>query len=136
MPFLVSATLLCLLSALATASKASAVLLAVALAVLALLACRGWRQRVAILVGILSVVGLLGVGLRYLPLGTRIRDFVDVTGGQVSEVDRFVTWHASTAMMKDYVVTGSGFGSFRDVFPAYLPAGEYKRWYRVHNDFL
>jgi len=135
-PFLVSATLLCLLAALATASKASAVLLAFSLTVLALLACRGRRQQLVLLAGILSLLGLVTVGLRYVPLGDRVRDFVDATGGQVGEVDRFVTWHASTAMMKDYAVTGSGFGSFRDVFPAYLPPGEYMRWYRVHNDYL
>jgi len=135
-PFLASATLLCLLSALATASKAAAVLLGATLAVLALIACKGWRQRSAVLLGVLSLVGLFSAGLRYLPLGERIRDFVDVTGGQVSEVDRLVAWNASTAMMKDYVVTGSGFGSFRDVFPAYLPPGEFKRWNRAHNDYL
>jgi O-antigen ligase len=39
-------------------------------------------------------------------------------------------------MIKDYAVTGSGFGSFKDVFPAYLPAGEYMHWYRAHNDYL
>ncbi len=39
-------------------------------------------------------------------------------------------------MLGDFAVTGSGFGSFRDVFPAYLPAGEYKRWNRMHNDYL
>jgi O-antigen ligase len=136
LPFLASATLLCLLAGLATASKASAVLLASSLAVLGLLACRGWRQRLAMLAGILSLLALVTVGLRYVHLGDRVRDFVDATGGRVGEVDRFVTWHASTAMMKDYAVAGSGFGSFRDVFPAYLPPGEYMRWYRVHNDYL
>ena len=135
-PFLASATVLCVLSALATASKAGAALLGISLAVLALVACRGWRQRLVILLGALSLLGLFTVGLRYLPLGTRIRDFVEATGGQVSEVDRFVAWNASTAMIKDYAVTGSGFGSFQDVFPAYLPSGEYMRWYRAHNDYL
>ena len=135
-PFLAAATLLCVLSALATASKAGAVLLGLALAALALIACRGWRRRAAVLLGVLSIVGLFAAGVRYLPLGERVRNFVDATGGQVSEVDRFVAWHASTAMMKDYAVTGSGFGSFRDVFPAYLPSGEFKRWNRAHNDYL
>ena len=135
-PFLAAATLLCALAAVATASKAGAALVGISLAVLALVACRGWRQRLSLALGVLSLVGLLGVGLRYLPLGERIREFVDATGGQVSEVDRFVAWRASTAMIKDYPVTGSGFGSFKDVFPAYLPAGEYMRWYRAHNDYL
>jgi O-antigen ligase len=135
-PFLASVTAICLLSALATASKGAAALLAISLAILALMAVRGWKQRGIVLVGVLSLMGLLTVGLRYVPLGDRVRDFLDATGGQVSEVDRFVTWHSSAAMIRDYPVTGSGFGSFRDVFPAYLPAGEYRRWYRVHNDYL
>ncbi len=65
-----------------------------------------------------------------------MQDFLDATGGRVGEIDRLVAWQASTAMMRDYAVTGSGFGSFRDVFPAYLPPGELMRWYRVHNDYL
>jgi O-antigen ligase len=129
-------TVLCLLSALATASKGAAALLLGALSVLALLVCRGWRQRTAVLAGILVFATLVGVGARFLHLGDRIQEFVESTGGQVSEVDRLVTWRASTAMLRDFPLTGSGFGSFPDVFPAYQPAGEYKRWNKVHNDYL
>jgi O-antigen ligase len=135
-PFLAAATLLCLVSALATASKGAAVLLGLSLATLALIGFRSWKARLSVLGVAVVLAGLIALGPGHLSLGKRFQQFLDATGGQVSEVDRLVAWRASTAMIKDFAVTGSGFGSFRDVFPAYLPAGEFKRWYRAHNDYL
>jgi O-antigen ligase len=135
-PLLAAATLLCLLAAVATASKAAVALLAAALLTLALLAVRGRGRRLLVFAGALLAVVATVVSVSYLPLGDRMRDFLDTTGGEVNQVDRVVAWGASLEMAGDFAVTGSGFGSFRDVFPAYLPAGEYKRWNRVHNDYL
>jgi O-antigen ligase len=39
-------------------------------------------------------------------------------------------------MGRDFMLTGSGFGAFPEVFPAYLPRGESDVWYAIHNDYL
>ena len=39
-------------------------------------------------------------------------------------------------MAGDYPLTGSGFGAFSDLFPAYLPRGESAYWLQLHNDYL
>jgi O-antigen ligase len=39
-------------------------------------------------------------------------------------------------MARDYAVTGSGFGAFSDLIPAYLPRGDDGAWLQLHNDYL
>jgi O-antigen ligase len=39
-------------------------------------------------------------------------------------------------MLKDFPLTGTGFGTFREVFPAYMPSGTYMRWNEAHSDWL
>ena len=39
-------------------------------------------------------------------------------------------------MLRDFALTGSGFGSFEEVFPRFQPAGSVARWNRAHNDYL
>jgi len=135
-PVFVVAALLCLVAGLATASKATALMLPAGLTVLALVAVRSWRARLGV-VAVALLVAALGVGtLSQTRLGERMRDFVDRTGGSYSEVDRWVGWHASVEQLKDFPLTGSGFGSFRDVFPGYMPPGELAHWRQLHNDYL
>ena len=45
-------------------------------------------------------------------------------------------WQSSVAMIRDFPVTGAGFGSFRHVFARYMPEGESLRWAHAHNDYL
>ena len=45
-------------------------------------------------------------------------------------------WQAGTEMLRDFPVTGAGFGTFREVFPQYLPPGALSRWAHAHNDYL
>jgi O-antigen ligase len=135
-PFLIAATGLCFLATVATASKGGTAITAATLAVLALVAVRGWRRRALVLLTIVLLGAAVTPLLLYTPLGERLADFADVTGGSVSKIDRVVTWRGSLDMLRDYPLSGVGFGAFRDVFPAYLPAGEYRRWSHVHNDYL
>ena len=135
-PFLAAATATSLLAALATASKAGAALVLLSLAVLAFSVARDWRQRLAAAAGLAVLATAFAAALYALPLGDRIRELVEATGGQVSEVDRVVAWRASAGMARDYPVTGVGFGALPDAFGAYLPAGESKRWEHMHNDYL
>jgi hypothetical protein len=39
-------------------------------------------------------------------------------------------------MVRDYPVTGIGFGALGESVAAYLPAGEAERWAQIHNDYL
>jgi O-antigen ligase len=39
-------------------------------------------------------------------------------------------------MAGDYTLTGSGFGAFSELIPAYLPRGENDHWFQLHNDYL
>jgi O-antigen ligase len=135
-PIFAVGALLCVVAGLASASKATAVLLAASLTVLALVAAGTLRRRLAVVAVAAVVVGTGVVALAQTRLGERMREFVERTGGSVSEVDRWVGWRASLGQLGDFAATGSGFGSFRDVFPAYMPPGELARWRQLHNDYL
>jgi O-antigen ligase len=39
-------------------------------------------------------------------------------------------------MFRDFPITGSGFGSFAEVFARYQPAGAARRWSHAHNDYV
>jgi O-antigen ligase len=130
------AVVLCSIAALATASKISVPLILASFAVLGLLAATRRRSRLLVIGGLLVlVVVFLGVASQ-TRLGQRTREFLAVSGGQLTQVDRVVSWGRTGAMLRDYPLTGSGFGSFQDVFPGYMPAGEHKRWNHAHNDYL
>jgi O-antigen ligase len=135
-PMLAAGAVLCLTSALATASKASAVLLTVSLTLLGWAAVRGRRRKLALLGAVLLLCAGAVLTLRSTKLGERVEQFLDLTEGGYSELGRVVAWRASLPMLSDYAAVGCGFGSFRDVFPRYVPTGEALRWQQVHNDYL
>jgi tetratricopeptide (TPR) repeat protein/O-antigen ligase len=135
-PVFVAGALLCLVAGLASASKASAVLLLVALTALGLISVRGWRARSAVVGAAVAFAAVSVVLLAETRLGERMQEFVDRIGGGAGEIDRWVGWRTSLPYFADYPLTGSGFGSFRDVFPAYMPPGELARWRQLHNDYL
>jgi O-antigen ligase len=136
MPIFAGGALLCALAGLASASKATAMLLAGSLTLLALLAVRGLRRRVTVLGVAALVVAAGAVTLSQTRLGDRVREFAQRTTEGYGEVDRWVGWRASLDLIADFPITGSGFGSFRDVFPAYMPPGELAGWLQLHNDYL
>ena len=128
---------ICLVAALATASKLAALLLVAALTGVGFSSVRSGRARaIVLLVALLLVVGS-GVLLVATPLGERVQSFVE--GANLVELPlegRLVIWSAGTEMFRDYPLTGAGFGSFREVFPRYMPAGSRARWAQAHNDYL
>jgi O-antigen ligase len=136
LPLILAATVLCSLAAVATATKSSVILILVSVLVVSMVSMRRIRGRLLILA---AAAGGLAVALPLLlrtGLGARFQQFVDISGGGVTEVGRFVGWRAATGMLADYPLVGTGFGAFRDVFPRYMPAGEYARWAQLHNDYF
>jgi hypothetical protein len=134
-PVAAGSAVLCLLAGLASASKMAALLLVLATSLMGVLAARGARSRLVVLAGTALVWGLAAVTLFLTRLGERARAFVETQTGLV-EVDRLQAWRAALGALEDFWLTGAGFGTFREVFPAYLPPGETSHWLQLHNDYL
>jgi O-antigen ligase len=116
--------------AVATIAAASVVLVVTALTV-----SRGRRR--AALAGLSVVVAVLLAAVAVVgPLRERVADFQAVQSDGVSGSARVLAWRAGWAMASDYVLAGSGFGAFVDVFPEYMPHGEGDTWLQLHNDYL
>jgi O-antigen ligase len=134
-PLATSAVLLCLMAAVASASKGSALLLMASLLLLGFFSVRRLKWRLVVSGAALLIFALLIPLLAQTPLGERVRQFIDMTGGSYADIGRMTAWRAATGMLTDFPLTGSGFGAFRDVFPAYMPPGESARWVQLHNDY-
>lgn len=134
-PIVIIAALICVVAALATASRSAPIIIFCSLLVLGMVAARGLKSRLAVAGAALLIVVLLAPLLDRTALGGRVQQFVQMTGGSYGELGRLVCWRSAAGMIEDYPLTGSGFGSFRDVFPAYMPTGEYARWEQLHNDY-
>lgn len=131
-----AALVLCVLAALDTGSKSSFLLIGASLLTLLMLCLRGVRARLIALGGAAAALVLALPLLAHTPFGERFREFLATTTDGYGEVGRLVGWQAAVGMVRDFPVTGIGFGAFRDVFPRYLPAGETVRWSQLHNDYF
>ncbi len=56
-------------------------------------------------------------------------------GGEVRD-GRLTVWHDTLLMIRDYPVLGSGFGTFRDVYPVYQTVVSNGVFEHAHNDYL
>jgi O-antigen ligase len=110
-------------------------LMFLALSVLVLGCLRSARLRRAALLGV-AVLWITGVVIVLsAPLGGRFQSLFSGAEG-VSGNERALAWKASLGMLRDFPILGTGFGTFRFVFPSYVPAGEVSTWLQVHNDYL
>ncbi len=134
-PVAAGATALCFIAALASASKAVAVLVVVSLSLMCLVAVRGGRQRLGAVAVLLMIWGGAVAALWLTPVGERVQAFMESQAGLL-EGGRIEAWRTGLAILQDYWFTGAGFGSFREVFPAYVPPGDYTQWAQLHNDYL
>lgn len=123
-------------AALLAASKMAAATIGVASFVLLVLAMRRGRGRKLVLAGTVSAALVLGAVALYGPLRGRLADFEAVHRGGVLPSARGLAWTAGIRMAGDYPWTGSGFGAFSDLIPAYLPRGDAASWLQLHNDYL
>jgi O-antigen ligase len=122
-------------AALLAASKMGAAAIGVAATILIAITIRQARGRWYLLAGS-SLVALALAGIAaYGPLAGRLADFESSQRG-ISTGARGQVWTAALRMAGDYVLTGSGFGAFSDLIPAYLPRGDSGLWLQLHNDYL
>jgi O-antigen ligase/tetratricopeptide (TPR) repeat protein len=134
--FLPIAAVLCFVAGLATASKAALVLLPAGLLALALLGARTARSRAWLGGTAALLVLILALTVGGTAAGQRMRSYLDRLEGLDVGGGRTAGWVAASSMMRDYPLTGVGFGAFAEVYPRYLPPGEYKRWSQLHNDYF
>ena len=50
--------------------------------------------------------------------------------------DRFLVWKDAMAIFRDFPITGSGFGTFIDIFPGYKTIPDKLLYEHAHNDFV
>ena len=135
-PVAAGVSVLCLVAGLATASRAVALLLPLSLTLLALFAVRRWWSRLIVLAAAVATWSAAALLLVRTALGQRMEAFLASVGQLPVGGGRLASWRAATAVFRDFPVTGSGFGTFAEAFPAYLPPGEFGRWKQLHNDYL
>jgi len=129
---------ICAAAALLSASKMGAITIGVSSALLVGIAfVKGQgRNRATLLAGSALVVAGLGAVALLGPLRERVAAFTAVHSGVGAPNVRGLVWSAGVRMGSDYPVTGSGFGAFAELFPAYLPRGESEVWIQMHNDYI
>lgn len=118
------------------ASKMSAALTGLNLTLLlAFIAARRWGRLITA-TALVILWGLAVLLVMATPLGQRISSHVERSEGVQVVGTRGPAWQAAFTMLADYPITGTGFGTFREVFPAYMPSGTYIRWNEAHSDWL
>jgi len=126
----------CFMAALLAASKMATLLMAVGLATLAVSSVRTARARI-VMAGAIVVAGAALAGLlAETRLAERVETYLVRSHGSYFASGRLAAWQAAIDMNRDYPVAGSGFGTFREVFVSYMPAGGHARWAQAHNDYL
>jgi len=121
----IGASVSCVAAGLVAGSRSYTVLLAVSVVLMVGLSLNRRRDRALWAVFVAAaIIAVPLVSMNVLP-------------GPVSgEQSRILNWKSGFAMLGDFPVTGTGFGSFRDAFPHYRAAGATKRFEKMHNDYL
>jgi O-antigen ligase len=85
---------------------------------------------------------ILAIGLFFLALSSYllylgIDPIVDrFYQTDITKEERLIVWSASLTAIKDFWLTGSGLGTFLDLFPLYQPADIKSIYDHAHNDYL
>lgn len=89
-----------------------------------------WRRRAtSVVVALVSLIIFLAA------FGEPVLSRVEIS----KDTARWCTWGATIAAIKDHLLLGTGFGTFRDIFPLYRDPtcdGAEVIWLRAHNSFL
>lgn len=87
-------------------------------------------RRIWVVAGFLTVVAAY---LLYLGIDPVIDRFYQT---DVSKEQRLIVWQSTLSAYKDFWLTGSGLGTFIDVFNLYSPAAVKSIFDHAHNDYL
>jgi O-antigen ligase len=127
---------LCAAAGVSTQSKMGSFLISAGILLTVTMSASGLRGRLAALGGAtVAAFALLAAFVR-AGGGERFRSFLETAPAALTEHDRLVGWPAMIGLLRDFPVTGTGFGTFPSVFPAYLLPGETRVWNAAHNDVL
>ncbi|MCI5209536.1 MAG: hypothetical protein D3910_12265, partial [Candidatus Electrothrix sp. ATG2] len=81
--------------------------------------------------GLLIVVGWYS----WEPILERFGSIMDSETGRVKD-DRLLVWKDTLKILASFPLTGSGFGTFVDIFPSYKTLADNLLYEHAHNDFL
>ncbi len=84
-----------------------------------------------ILIGVLVIVGWQS----WEPIWERFGIIIDNETGVVQD-DRLLIWKDCLQILADFPLTGTGFGTFVDIFPSYKTIPDHLLYEHAHNDFL
>ena len=109
-------------------------ILSLTIALLVFVLLLAWRMRERRLILPLLAVLLAGAWFNWDSLLLRFQYAVDPNGGLRD--DRLLIWRDTFRIIADFPLTGTGFGSFADVFPSYKTLADDLIYDHAHNDLL
>ncbi len=86
---------------------------------------------VVILIGVLVIVGWYS----WEPILERFTSIIDDATGRIKD-DRLLIWADSLRILAEFPITGTGLGTFVDIFPRYKTIPDGLLYEHAHNDFL
>ncbi|MCI5118043.1 MAG: hypothetical protein D3913_08800 [Candidatus Electrothrix sp. LOE1_4_5] len=84
-----------------------------------------------IITGLLVIVGWYS----WEPIWERFHDIINRETGGIKD-DRLLIWADCLRIIKDFPVTGTGFGTFVDIFPSYKTIPDNLLYEHAHNDVI
>jgi O-antigen ligase len=84
-----------------------------------------------LIIGLLIIVGWYS----WEPIIERFSSILDSASGKIRD-DRLLIWADTLKVLADFPLTGSGFGTFVDIFPGYKTLPDDLLYEHAHNDFL
>jgi O-antigen ligase len=84
-----------------------------------------------IVTGVLVIVGWYS----WNPILERFAGIIDGATGRIKD-DRLLIWADSLQILADFPITGTGLGTFVDIFPRYKTIPDSLLYEHAHNDFL
>ncbi len=82
-------------------------------------------------IGVLIIVGWYG----WDPVWNRFTSIINQETGTIQD-DRLLIWTDSLRIIADFPITGTGFGTFVDIFPYYKTISDHLLYEHAHNDFI
>jgi len=84
----------------------------------------------------ISSLGVMIVLAAWIGLRPLIQDFMNVPEELTEEISRPVVWKDTFIIFLKFTLTGSGFGTFKEVFPAFRSFSTNTVYSQAHNDYL